>query len=450
MKIFGSKLLGVGLASLALATLGGCSKSKPAAVVATRTPTQPAPGQGVQKIQHIVFLIKENRSFDHYFGTFPGADGATSGQTADGKTIPISHSPDVTRFDLGHSWRDAIIAINGGRMNGFDQIALGNVAGYKQAYTQLEQSDIPNYFTYAQNFVLADRMFSSMAGPSFPNHLFTVAAQDAHVLDNPHPSNGTWGCDADDGLTVPVDHPEEDRIRMAPPCFDFQTLADSLENAHISWKYYAPSRGHYGYQFSTLDSVKHIRNGPLWAQRVVPDSQFAEDAKNGRLPAVSWLVTGEANEHPPRSTCMGENWTVREMNAVMQGPDWNSTAVFITWDDFGGFYDHVAPPSISSYSLGPRVPLLIISPYAKQGYISHREYEFSSFLKLAEVRFNLPPLTGRDSKANDMLDSFDFEHPPQPTLLLKERVCPVPPGRVAKFLSLVKGYLTKQSVPEEQ
>ncbi len=405
--------------------LCGCQKAASSAP-ATRSATTPAPGEGIQKIQHIVFLIKENRTYDHYFGTFPGGDGATSGMTSKGKTIPLSHAPDETPWDIGHSWRDALIAINNGKMNKFDLVENGDTEGYKLPYTQLYESDIPNYFAYARNFVLADRMFSSMAGPSFPNHLYTVAAEDGGTLDNPHPNHYNWGCDSDDDQSVPVQEPDG-HLTTEPPCVDFQTLADSLETAHISWKYYAPPKGKYGYQWSTLDAIKHIRKSRLWKEHVIDDDQFVSDALNGKLAAVSWLVTGDDSEHPPLSTCSGENWTVRQLNAVMKGPDWNSTVVFLTWDDFGGFYDHVPPPAIGNSTLGPRVPLLIISPYARKGYVSHTQYEFSSFLKFAEVSFGLRSLTDRDSKAGDMLDSFDFNQEPQPTLILQERSCPVAP-----------------------
>ena len=447
---------GLGFLCLALFSASSCRQSGSTSAPPTTAATAPAPGNGIHKIQHIVFLIKENRTFDQYFGTFPGADGATFGMTSRGQTIPLAHAPDVAPYDIGHSWRDAILAIDGGRMAKFDQVENGNVKGYMLPYTQFVEADIPNYFAYARNFVLADRMFSSLAGPSFPNHLFTVAAQSGGVIDNPHPNISAWGCDSDDNQTVPVvrhnDAPGEskgdgtDGITTQSPCFDFQTLADSLEAARVSWKYYAPSKGQYGYQFSTLDAIRHIRNTPLWNEHVVPDGQFADDAKNGRLPAVSWLVTGDANEHPPLSTCKGENWTTRELNAVMQGPDWNSTVVFLTWDDFGGFYDHVPPPSISTYSLGPRVPLLIISPYAKKGYISHEQYEFSSFLKFAETRFGLRGLTDRDIRANDMLDSFDFNQPPLPALLLQEHACPLSSHlawRTEQFLSRAEGHVAK-------
>jgi phospholipase C len=425
--------------------LCGCQKSAPP--LAKRSATTPGRGAGIQRVQHIVFLIKENRTFDHYFGTYPGADGATSGQTSAGKTIPLSHAPDKVPWDIGHSWRDALIAINNGKMNKFDLVENGDLEGYKLPYTQLHESDIPNYFVYARNFVLADRMFSSMAGPSFPNHLFTVAAQDDGFLDNPRPNHHNWGCDSDEDKTALVQK-ADGRLTIEPPCVDFQTLADSLEAAHISWKYYAPPKGHYGYEWSTLNAIKHIRETPLWQEHVVNDDYFVTDALQGKLPAVSWLVTGKDSEHPPLSTCSGENWTVRQLNAVMNGPDWNSTVVFVTWDDFGGFYDHVPPPAIGKSSLGPRVPLLIISPYARKNFVSHTQYEFSSFLKFAEIRFHLPALNDRDSKAGDMLDSFDFSAEPQPTLILEERSCPIASQfawRVTTFWERVKSHWKKDT-----
>jgi phospholipase C len=233
----------------------------------------------------------------------------------------------------------------------------------------------------------------------------------------------TWGCDADDDVTVPV-MDAEGKVSEQAPCFDFPTLADRLESAGISWRYYAPHRGVYGYQWSTLDAIRHIRFGQLWKQRVVTDADFARDARKGNLPAVSWLVTGANSEHPPFSTCEGENWTVKEINAIMQGPLWSSTAIFLTWDDFGGFYDHVPPPNVDQFGLGPRVPLLIISPYAKAGYISHTQYDFSSFLAFVEARLGLKPLGQRDAQANNMLDSFDFKQAPLQPLVLQGHSCP--------------------------
>src|SRR5262249_48311307 len=376
--------------------------------------------RGIDKIKHIVFLVKENRTFDNYFGTFPGADGATEGMIHTGEIIPLSRQPDKLTHDIDHSFQGAVRAINGGAMNQFDLISGGaDLSGYSQ---YLEE-DIPNYWAYARHFTLADAMFSSLTGPSFPNHLYTVAAGSNGAINNPS-NGGIWGCDSPAGTTVEV-MDDQGHITRVPPCFEFTTLVDRLEEAGISWKYYAPGIGQSGFIWSALDAVSQIRYSPLWDEKVVSDTQFVTDASSGELPAVSWLVIGSGkSDHPPASACIGENWTVDQINAVMQGPLWRSTAIFLTWDDFGGFYDHVPPRPLDGFGLGPRVPLVIISPYANPGHISHTEYEFSSILKFIETRFGLAPLTLRDCLANDVLDSFNFHQRPLRPLVLQTRQCP--------------------------
>jgi phospholipase C len=393
---------------------------------------------GSPLIKHIVFILKENRSFDNYFGTFPGANGATSGKISTGQLIPLGHLPDVTPNDPGHGWPEALASIDGGKMDRFDIIDGGNVNGAYTSYTQFQQADIPNYFSYAQNFVLSDNTFSSMHGGSFPQHLYAVAAQSDGVINIPFANDGGaiggWGCDDPADTLVQV-MDEEGDITGEYPCFDFETLADSMETAGVSWKYYAPSYGERGYVFNTLNAINHIRNSDLWTTNVVSDTQFASDALSGQLPAMSWLVTGDASEHPPNGSCFGENWTVTQINAIMQGPDWESTAIFLAWDDFGGFYDHVPPPAVDIYGFGPRVPMLIISPYAIAGHISHTQYEFSSVLKYAEETYGLPPLTERDQDANDMQDSFNYTQSPNPPLILTQRTCPVAATSAVNFAS---------------
>jgi phospholipase C len=378
-------------------------------------------------IKHVVFIVKENRSFDTYFGAFPGADGATTGVTSAGQVIPLTPTPDQMMNDLGHSWYSAVISMNGGLMNGFDLIDGANVNGNFLSYTQMTEAEIPNYWKYAKTYTLGDHMFSSIHSDSFPNHLYTIAATSGGVTGIPNSGSTVgvgWGCD-DTATTVVNVMNELGEISNVFPCFDFQTLADTLSAAGITWKYYAPSKGEFGYQFSTYDAINHIRNGPAWAANVVPYTQFITDAQSGSLPAVSWMVAGKENEHPPSSTCVGENWTVNNLNALLSGPDGPSSATFLVWDDFGGFYDHIKPPALDQYGLGPRVPLLIVSPYAKSGFISHTAYEFSSVLKFIEERFGLPALSTRDLNAHDMLDSFDFKQDPIPPLILQPHNCPI-------------------------
>lgn len=397
------------------------SSLAPEAVVAQQE-SLPA---GLSNIQHVVFIVKENRGFDEYFGTFPGANGATSGLTSTGQMIPLGQTPDALGNDICHDWGCLLAMMDYGRMDHSDLDPTCTQAGRLMCFSQMTQANIPNYFTYARNFVLADNNFSSIHGTSFPNHVYTIAASSAGFIGQAHlPTNFSLhevGCSADPTANAEVID-QYGNISNQYPCVDIQTLGDSLTAAGINWTSYAP--GHV--IFNAYEAINHYYNNPtLWNQHVVTYQQFASDAQAGKLPAVSWLVANNESEHPPFSTCDGENWTVQQINAIMQGPDWNSTAIFLTWDDPGGFYDHVPPPYEDQFGLGQRVPLLIISPYVKAGYISHTQYEAASVLKFIEERFGLAPLTERDANANDTLDSFDFSQTPLPPLILSTRSCPV-------------------------
>ena len=383
--------------------------------------------RGIDLIQHIVFIIKENRSFNSYFGTFPGVTGVTSGPVSNGTTVTLNHLPDRVR-DMGHTWNDALTAMNNGLMNQFDLVQYGNINGDYKSMAQYQQSDIPNYWTYAQTFGLSDMTFSALHGDSFPNHLYTIAADSDSITSNPtnpgHPKYPDWGCDAAAGSTVTTTNTSGQKSTIFP-CIDNQTLGDLLEAAGVSWKSYAASYNTDGYDWNTYNSINHIRNTSLWTERVVNYNNFITDAQNDALPAVSWLTTNVANsEHPPASVCSGENWTVSQINAIMNSSAWNSTVIFLTWDDFGGFYDPVYPPQPDYYGLGPRVPMIIISPYAIQGHVTHTQYEFSSVLKFIERRFNLGHLSQRDTDAANMTDAFNFTQAPLPPLVLNPRTCP--------------------------
>lgn len=377
------------------------------------TTTDVVTSRDITAIQHTVFIVKENHTFDNYFGTYPGADGATTGLTSTGQVVPLTEMPDVYQAQLCNGWSCAIQAIDGGKMDKFDLIS-----GALSAYKQVSEADIPNYWSYARQFVLVDQYFMSVHGPSVPNYFYIIAAQSGGVIDDGDPGAGTL-CDGTPYGNVAVIN-STGAITYQAPCFDFQTLADSLHNAGLTWKYYGD-----GIPGGVFDSIRHIRASPTWPDHVASSAQFLTDVQNGQLPAMSWLFPPSGKtDHPPESVCEGENWSVQQMNAVMQGPQWNSTAVFIAWDDFGGFYDHVPPPQLDLMGLGPRVPLLIISPFAKPGYISHTASEHSSVLKFVETRYKLPALTARDAMASDLLDSFDFGQQLQPPLILQPRTCP--------------------------
>ena len=429
----GITLVGLLIGGISAGSLGGAAPQHIPLFPGARTAVTQLAGLR-SHIQHIVFIIKENRSFDMYFGAFPGADGATSAVISTGERVSLRHGTDRMPRDIGHDWEDVRTAIHDGQMDRFDLIR-GNRRNEMLSLTQFLRSDIPNYWSYAEHFALADRMFSSLAGPSFPNHLYTVAAQSGGAISNPN--SFAWGCDADERTRVEVLGPTGQFSRQYP-CFDMTTVTDRLEAAGVSWQYYAPQHGQRGYIWSALDAVRHVRFSPQWQARVVPVSTFADDAAKGTLPAVSWLIPDfDVSEHPTVhafagttlsvSACAGENWTVQQINAIMQGPLWPTTAIVLTWDDFGGFYDHVAPPAADQFGLGPRVPLIVISPYAKEGVVSHTTYEFASVLQMIENRHRLKALTSRDVEAASLLDMFDFTQVPAPPLVLPLRSCPAGP-----------------------
>jgi phospholipase C len=200
---------------------------------------------------------------------------------------------------------------------------------------------------------------------------------------------------------------------------DFQTLGDLLDGAGVSWAMYSGGVGappldaainvDNGYVWSAYDAIRHIRDTPQWGAHVFAETEFAVAARAGTLPSVSWVTPpSEDSEHPPSNICSGENWTVAQLEALAAGPDWPTTAVFLAWDDWGGYYDHVAPPSVDALGLGFRVPFLVISPYARRGYVDHTLGEFSSVLRFIEEDFNLGQLTDRDRNASDLVYDFDW------------------------------------------
>jgi phospholipase C len=397
-----------------------------------------------QKIEHIVFIVKENRTFDHMFGTFPGADGATHGETCDGRIVPLTRAADRVP-EIDHGFASGLVAINGGQMNCFDRLRGGTGL---TPYIMYPREGIPNYWALAEHFTLADRFFSAIYGPTGVEHLWVLAAQSDRFVDMERPGQFGSGpprercLDRDERAysfkeLTPRQEADAFRLEEIPaivplitkywterwPCIDVQILPDLLEEKGISWRYY--QGGHS--QMKVMDGIRHVRFGPMW-QKVVDNEEFLGDVRDGDLPQVSWLIPPDGlNDHPRggrASMCAGENWTVEIMNGLQRSPYWERTAVILTWDDFGGFYDHVAPPHIDIYGLGPRVPALVMSPWARPGYVDSRTYEFSSVLRFIERIFRLPAMTERDRRSNDMLDAFDFQQEPVAPLILEPRDCP--------------------------
>jgi phospholipase C len=374
-------------------------------------------------IKHVVFIIKENRTFDNMFGRFPGANGATSGM--DGTTRrPLTQALDRIPEDILHCYACALRAWDHGKMDGFGSVSD---AAERYAYTQYRPRDLPAYWHWAKQFVLGDNFFASAQGSSFPNHLFTIAASSAGTQDNPvqdrpklrqrHEATGlfkSWGCDSVEGAYVEVEDSEHHIIKV-PPCFDLRTEGDLLLRAKVPWAYYSATPMQNGYLWSAYDAIRHFRQDKrLWQSHVFPVTGLIHDIREGRLPPVAWVTPRfELSEHPEYSFCWGQNWTTSVVNAIMRSPMWKDTAIFITWDDYGGFYDHVPPPQVDRFGFGIRVPLLVISPYARKGFVDHTRGEFSSVLRFVEDNWGLTQLTARDRAATDLSEAFDFSQNPR-------------------------------------
>jgi phospholipase C len=358
-------------------------------------PEPSTPSQPSGHIDHILFLIQENRTFDSYFGTYPGAEGFPQGlkvplQPGGTPTIAPFHLTSRSTHSMPHRWAAAHAAMNGGKMDGFIEAEHSmNTMGY------YDGTDIPNYWAYAGQFILADNFFSSLAGPSLPNHLYTVAAQSGGLVDN----------------------------MKQPPAegFDFSTMAELLGASGISWKYYGGDADPEAFGFwNPLPGFKTFMDSKELRSHLVDNTEYFHDLREGRLPAVAWIVPNfTESEHPPADIQLGMWYVTSFVNALMKSQYWQNTVLIITWDDYGGFYDHVAPPQVDKYGYGPRVPAIIVSPYVQPGLIDHTLYDFTSVLRFIEDRFNLKALTDRDKNANSLGQSLNLTQKPLAPFLIK-------------------------------
>jgi len=319
-------------------------------------------------IQHVVVIVQENHTFDNYFGTFPGANG---NQNDPPGVKPFHLAGPIV--DLCHSTPCAHAAYDRGKMDGFLQ-----AEGSSETFGYYDQSDIPYYWGLAENYTLFDNYFTSVMGPSLPNHLSLVAAQD-------------------DGIADSVD--------TQLPNLNVSTIANELEAANDSWAYYSP---YTAGNENALGLVSSIANNATMKANLKPTEAFLTDLQAGKLPDVSYLTGNDTqNEHPPNSIVSGEQWVESMIGAIQASPYWGSTVILIMWDDYGGWYDHVVPPQVDKYGDGFRVPLLMVSPLAKQGYVDHTFSDHTSILKFIERVFGLPPVTQRDAGASDLMDALD-------------------------------------------
>jgi phospholipase C len=431
----------------------------------------------LQAIQHVVIIMQENRSFDSYFGTYPGADGIPGetwygGGGVNPGTIPCI--PDTQNTTTGcdqpfHDTSDVNFGGPHGMFNGVEDIDNGAMDGFVQAVerspscTQPDQpgcsqgtldvmgyhdgGDIPNYWAWAQNFVLQDHMFEPVDSWSLPSHLYTVSNWSASCGPN------RASCVNEPALTgrATLDAANQGKLH-----YRWTDITYLLHKAHVSWRYYifgGPDADCVQDQLLSCSLGMQTSASPgIW--NPLPEfSDVRQDRQRGniksihglfyalannRLPAVSWVIpNGVVSEHPPALVTDGQSYVTGVVNSIMQSPYWDSTAIFLTWDDWGGFYDHESPPAVDGNGYGLRVPGIVISPYAKQGFVDHQTLSFDAYNKFIEDDFlngqRLDPATdGRpdprpgvreaNPQLGDLANDFDFDQPPRSPVLLP--TCP--------------------------
>ena len=381
---------------------------------------------GAGKISHVIFIVQENRSFDDLFQGYPGANTVPSGKNSHGQTVKLQQWSMKYPFVIDHSATAMITACHGrGKLPGtfcrndwFDkESAYGGPTSNPQ-YIYVPHKESKPYFDMAHEWVVSDDTFQSHLDESFVAHQYVIAAQADHSVNLPY---GAWGCqggryDRIATLTKKRTYGPTERA-----CFDYQTLGDELDKAKLTWRFYASAYGSVssdgGAYWSSYQAVKHIYYGPDWKKDVIhPNWQLILDVRAGKLANFTWITpVCSDSDHINCPGGYGPSWVAALVNTVGKSKFWDSTAIFVIWDDWGGSYDHVAPPHKDYDGLGFRVPLLVISPYAKQNYVSHTQYETASVLRFAEDLFGFPQLAAADKRANSPAgDCFDFSKPPRP------------------------------------
>jgi len=438
------KSLGFGYAlglGAAIALLSGCAQSS-LPYMQDGSALRALNATGAGKITHIVYIVQENRSFDNMFQGYPGANTVSSGKLSNGQTVklaPVKLS--VGPYVINHDAQAMFAACHGTgklpgtdcRMNGFNNEGWGGEgpSGVKYPmYVYVPQSDSQPYWDMAKEGVLADDMFQSQLDESFIAHQYIIAAQADWAVNLP--DGDYWGCQDGSGETVAtITQSRNPNGPAIPPCFNYQTLGDELDTAKLSWRFYASTYGSVssgvGAEWSSYQAIEHIRYGADWKYVISPNWKFITAVRAGQLANFTWITpVCDDSDHVNCPGGYGPSWVAALVNAVGQSKFWSSTAIFIQWDDWGGLYDHVPPPYENRDSLGFRVPLIIMSPYAKQNTVSHVQYETASVLRFAEDLWGLAQLAAADKRANSpAADCFDFSQKPLPFVKIK---APLPPS----------------------
>jgi phospholipase C len=408
------------IAAAALAT--GCSTDR--TVVPSPNPSGAKSSIGraaSSKIQHVVVVIQENRSFDNLFHGYPGADTKNSGKNSKGQTIKLQPISLAAAYSIDHTSPAYFAACDGQgsipgtdcKMDGFDkELAGGHGPPPNPQYGYVPSTESKPDFDVAHEFVLADRMFTSHIDASFVSHQYIIAGQAQNAVDLPA---SDWGCGGGKQDTVTTLNADRSYGPTISPCFNSETLADELDAKNLTWRAYAG--GQDGWDWMPFQAIRHIVHGPQWSTNIItPPSQFLTDVAAGNLANVTWITpTCATSDHSSCMSTQGPAWVASVVDAVGESQFWDTTTVFVFWDEWGGWYDHVPPPYVDFDGLGFRVPLMVISPYAKKNYVSHVQYEHGSILKYIESVFGLAPLAASDARATSPdPDCFNDGRKPRP------------------------------------
>ncbi|MBV8153107.1 MAG: hypothetical protein JOY98_01705 [Candidatus Eremiobacteraeota bacterium] len=428
------------LASVAVATisvLGACDSGGNQVPASAAIVAMQARPFGIGAIRHVVVIVQENRSFDNLFAGFPGADAPMTGLTHDGRRVPLHEDRLTTQLDPPHYYRASIIDFDSGKMDGFSIVPDTNGFPLGLAtYAYVKRSISAPYWTMAERYTLADKMFSTEHGSSWTAHLNVIGTTNFSPTEAlvEFPSAPPFDCYAPPGTTTQLLN-NYLQIGTGPfPCFDqFRTMADTLDAAGVSWRFYgAPFTGpvdSLGSQWSPFGAIRRVRYGSDWKNVIHVPPQILTDVAAGDLAGVTWVTPDwQYSDHAGGGAVAGPSWVAAIVNAIGNSKYWKDTAIVITWDEWGGWYDDAAPPQLDFKGLGLRVPCLIVSSYARPHHVSHTQYEFGSIQLFIEQTFNLPPLGSAsagyaDARAHSIADSFNFAQKP---LIFKTIPAPYP------------------------
>jgi phospholipase C len=411
------RALGSMMLAAALSACGGngAAPAVPPAPFLKLAPRSPSP------ISHVVFIVQENRSFNNLFLGFPGAVTQSYGYDKSGDKIALKPEALSSLWDIDHSALAFFTACRGQgtlpgtkcKMDGWDQEVVSAGAPANAPYAYVPRKQVAAYWALAKQYVLADDMFASNLDGSFVAHQYVVAAYADHSVDYP----GTyWGCEggtSDQIATLTRKRTYGHRIEA---CFDIPTIGTSADSDGLTWRFYAGSIDSSGGLWSSYQADSRVYDRRDWKRDVIdPPAQFLLDIRKGELANVTWVTPYyDASDHAGLEASKGPSWVASLVDAVGTSKFWKDSAIFVMWDDWGGWFDPVRPVYEDYDGLGFRVPLIVISPYAKQGYVTHVQYETASVLRYIEDNFGLPQLARADARANDPADdAFDYGQRPR-------------------------------------